>query len=134
MNKPVVAFVCTHNSCRSQIAEALAYKYANDAFEAYSAGTHPVERINPDAKRLLETEYKVDTNALYPKCLTDIPAPDIVITMGCGVQCPVLPCSHREDWGLADPTCKSDAEFLATMREIKRRVLDLRQRIEVGSL
>ncbi|MDM8270229.1 metalloregulator ArsR/SmtB family transcription factor [Thermophilibacter provencensis] len=127
--RPRVAFVCTHNSCRSQIAEALSRVLASDAFEAFSAGTHPADAVNPDALRLLRNVPGVDTARLRPKALDKLPPVDVVVTMGCGVQCPMLPCAHREDWGLEDPTGRGDEAFLATMDEIERRVRDLAERL-----
>ena len=126
-----VAFVCVHNSCRSQIAEALGKALAGDVFESYSAGTETKPRINQDAVRLMKLECGIDMEKTqYSKLLSDIPPVDVVITMGCNVQCPYLPCSHREDWGLEDPTGKEDAAFLETIRVIQEKVLDLRQRLQ----
>ena len=101
-----VAFVCVHNSCRSQIAEALGRHLASDVFESYSAGTETKPRINPDAVRLMKQVHGIDMEAegQRSKLLTDLPAVDVVVTMGCNVQCPWLPCQWREDWGLEDPT------------------------------
>lgn len=128
--KPKVAFVCVHNSCRSQIAEALGKHLASDVFESYSAGTETKDRINPDAVRLMKSRYDIDMEASQkPKLLADIPKVEIVVTMGCEVNCPWLPCKHREDWGLDDPTGQSDEVFLATMNTIERKVLDLKRRI-----
>ena len=125
-----VAFICVHNSCRSQIAEALGKLLAPDVFESYSAGTETKPRINQDAVRLMKQEYGVDMEASqYSKLLSEIPRVDVVITMGCNVQCPFLPCSHREDWGLDDPTGKSDEAFLDVIREIERKVLVLKDKL-----
>jgi len=125
-----VAFICVHNSCRSQIAEALGKKLAGDVFESYSAGTETKPRINQDAVRLMKQVHNIDMEATqYSKLLSDIPQVDVVITMGCNVQCPFLPCSHREDWGLEDPTGKSDAAFLKTIQRIEESILDLKQRL-----
>ena len=125
-----VAFVCVHNSCRSQIAEALGKKLASDVFESYSAGTETKPQINQDAVRLMKQVHHIDMEqAQYSKLLSDIPAVDVVITMGCNVRCPFLPCSHREDWGLEDPSGKSDEVFLETIRMIEEKVLDLRERM-----
>ena len=125
-----VAFVCVHNSCRSQIAEALGKKLASDVFESYSAGTETKPRINPDAVRLMKQVHGIDMEAAqYSKLLSDIPAVDVVITMGCNVHCPFLPCSHREDWGLEDPMGKSDEAFLDTIRLIEEKVLRLREQL-----
>ena len=125
-----VAFVCVHNSCRSQIAEALGKKLASDTFESCSAGTETKPRINQDAVRLMKDLHGIDMEASqYSKLLSDIPAVDVVITMGCNVQCPFLPCSHREDWGLEDPTGKDDEAFAATIRAIEEKILDLKSRL-----
>ena len=125
-----VAFVCVHNSCRSQIAEALGRKLASDTFESYSAGTETKPRINQDAVRLMKDLHGIDMEATqYSKLLSDIPPVDVVITMGCNVQCPFLPCSHREDWGLEDPTGKDDEAFVATIRAIEEKIIDLKSRL-----
>ncbi len=130
MNKPKVAFICVHNSCRSQIAEALGKYYAADVFECYSAGTHLKDQINPDAVRLVKSIYGIDMEKTQRnKLLEDIPAPDVVITMGCNVECPVMPCKMREDWGLEDPSGKSDEEFIRTIQTIESKVKDLRERL-----
>lgn len=129
-SKPNVAFICVHNSCRSQIAEALAKKLANDVFESYSAGTITKPTINQDAVRLMKEHYQIDMEqSQYSKLWNTLPNIDIIITMGCNVQCPSIPSEHREDWGLHDPTGKSDAEFIIIMEEISRKILDLKNRI-----
>ena len=125
------AFICVHNSCRSQIAEALGKKLACDVFESYSAGTETKPRINQDAVRLMKQVHGIDMEKTqYSKLLSGIPEVDVVVTMGCNVQCPFLPCSHREDWGLEDPTGKDDAAFLETIRLIEEKILDLRNRLK----
>ena len=125
-----VAFVCVHNSCRSQIAEALCRKLAGDVFESHSAGTETRPRINQDAVRLMKQVHSIDMEkSQYSKLLADIPEVDIVVTMGCNVHCPFLPCSHREDWGLEDPSGKSDEAFLETIRQIETKVLNLKARL-----
>ncbi len=135
MSKTKVAFICTHNSCRSQIAEALGKYYAGDVMECYSAGTETKPAINPDAVRLVKEIYGFDmSQTQYSKTLNQIPPVDIVITMGCGVQCPYLPCKHREDWGLDDPTRKSDAVFMDTIGKIKENILRLKRHIENNEL
>ena len=119
MPQPKVAFVCVHNSCRSQIAEALGKLLAADVFESYSAGTELKARINPDAVRVMKELYGIDMEKTQkPKLLDNIPPADVVVTMGCNVQCPVLPCKRREDWGLEDPTGQADEAFIAVIREI----------------
>lgn len=89
MEKVKVAYICVHNSCRSQIAEALSKKYASDVFESYSAGTMENDKLNPDALRLMKDIYGIDmAKDQYSKLIDDIPVVDIVITMGCNVSCP----------------------------------------------
>lgn len=126
--KPKVAFLCVHNSCRSQIAEALGKLLASDVFDSYSAGTETKPQINQDAVRLMKQLYSVDMEQTqHSKLLADIPPVDIVITMGCNVECPYLPCKRRENWGLDDPTGKSDTEFLAVIQSIEKHILHLKQ-------
>ena len=125
-----VAFICVHNSCRSQIAEALGKKLAGDVFESHSAGTETKPQINRDAVRLMKQLHGIDMDATQrSKLLSDIPPVDVVVTMGCNVQCPFLPCEHREDWGLEDPSGKNDEAFLETIRLIEEKVLDLKARL-----
>lgn len=127
--KPKVAFVCVHNSCRSQIAEALGRQLAADVFDSYSAGTETKPQINRDAVRLMKQLYGVDMEQnQYSKLLSEIPPVDIVITMGCNVSCPSLPCRYREDWGLDDPTGKEDDIFLDVIQSIEKKVYDLKSR------
>lgn len=126
-----VAFICTHNSCRSQIAEALGKLLAGDVFESYSAGTELKPRINPDAVRLMKARYGVDMELTQrSKLVAELPPIDVVITMGCGVQCPYLPAERREDWGLADPTGQPDAVFLETISMIERKILELKDSLK----
>ncbi|MBS5317046.1 MAG: arsenate reductase ArsC [Clostridiales bacterium] len=135
MQKLKVAFICVHNSCRSQMAEALGKHLASDVFESYSAGTELRPQINQDAVRIIKELHGIDMNETQrSKLLVDIPQVDIVVTMGCNVQCPNLPCKHREDWGLDDPSGKEDAEFIMTARTIEQKVLDLKAAIEAGIL
>lgn len=124
-----IAFICVHNSCRSQIAEALAKHYLSDLFECYSAGTEVKPQINQDAVRLMKELYSIDMELTqHSKLLSDIPPVDIVVTMGCNVACPTLPCKHREDWGLDDPTGKRDIEFIMVIKAIEQKILALRER------
>ena len=134
-NRPKVAFVCVHNSCRSQMAEAIAKILAADVFEAYSAGTEKENEINPVAVEVIKELYAVDMNATqHVKLLEALPRIDILVTMGCNVTCPYLPCQHREDWGLEDPSGKDKEAFLKTAALIKAKMLDLKKRIESGQL
>lgn len=129
--KPKVAFICVHNSCRSQMAEALGKHFASDAFESYSAGTETKPRINQDAVRIIKSLYGIEMEETQTsKLIDDIPKDiDIVITMGCNVECPYLPSKHREDWGLDDPSGKEDNEFITTAKTIEQKVMDLRRRV-----
>lgn len=126
-----VAFICVHNSCRSQIAEALGKYLASDVFESYSAGTETKPRINQDAVRLMKAKYGIDMEReQYSKLLSDIPPVDVVVTMGCNVSCPFLSCKLREDWGLEDPTGKRDEFFLEIINKIEQKVLELKEKIK----
>lgn len=131
--KPNVAFICVHNSCRSQMAEAIAKVFAGDAFNAYSAGTEIKDRINPVAVEVIKELYQVDLEKTQkPKLLQTLPPIDLVVTMGCNVNCPNFPAKNREDWGLEDPTGKAKDEFIKTAKIIERKVMDLRQRVLRG--
>lgn len=125
-----VAFICIHNSCRSQIAEALGKHFASAQFESYSAGTDTKQQINQDAVRLMKRLYSIDMEATqHSKLLSDIPPVDVIVTMGCNVACPALPCKHHEDWGLVDPTGKGDEAFLQIIKEIEQKSKDLARRV-----
>ncbi len=124
-----IAFVCVHNSCRSQMAEALAKKYASDVFEVYSAGTELVPQINQDAVAVIKEFHNIDMNETQKsKLISDIPTVDIVITMGCNVNCPTLPCEYRTDWGLDDPSGKEKEEFVKTMNTIYDNIMTLKEK------
>ena len=125
-----VAFICVHNSCRSQIAEALGKRLASDVFESYSAGTETKPQINQDAVRLIKALYGIDMEQTqYSKLISAIPTPDIAISMGCNVGCPFIGRPFDENWGLDDPTGKSDDEFKAVIEEIQKNVLALKQHL-----
>ena len=135
MKKPTVAFICVHNSCRSQIAEALGKLLAHDTFHSYSAGTEKKDQINQDAVALMKELYDLDMEATQQSKLIDVlPEIDIVITMGCNVTCPYLPAQHREDWGLEDPSGKPRESFLKTIKTIEANILDLQERILKGEI
>ncbi len=125
-----VAFLCVHNSCRSQIAEALGKHFAGDVFESFSAGTETKPQINQDAVRLMKQLYGIDMEKTQrPKLLEELPPVDVVVTMGCNVACPTLPCKHREDWGLDDPTGTGDEAFVAVIAQIEGKIKELAERI-----
>ena len=130
MTKPKVAFICVHNSCRSQIAEALGTLLAGDVFESYSAGTQTKPRIDQDAVRLMKELYGIDMEQTQrPKSFSDIPEPDIAISMGCTVGCPCIGRPFDDNWGLDDPTGKGDDAFKRAIDEIRARILELKQRL-----
>ncbi len=129
-----VAFVCIHNSCRSQMAEGYGRTLGEGIFDAYSAGTEDYPEVKPLAVQVME-EDGVDMSTHRPKLLSDIPEDiDILITMGCGVECPYVPCSHREDWGLEDPSGGPIEGFRDTRDIVKGKVKNLIQRIESGEI
>lgn len=131
--KPKVAFVCVHNSCRSQIAEALGKKLAADVFESYSAGTEIKWHINPDAIRIMKHMYDIDMEVdQYSKLIKDIPKPDVVVTMGCNVACPCIPGSVIVDWNLDDPTDQSDGIFINTIKNIESKIIELKKAISAN--
>ncbi len=128
MKKLKVAFVCIHNSCRSQITEALGKRLVSDVFDCYSAGTEIKNQINQDAVRIMKERYGIDMeNDQYPKLISDIPQMDIIITMGCNANCPNIPCSYREDWGLEDPSGKNDSAFIDIAKQIEQKLKKLKE-------
>lgn len=131
MRKLKVAFICVHNSCRSQIAEALGKKLAFDVFESYSAGSEKKMQINQDAVGIIKKLYGIDMEKTqYSKLVCDIPTPDILISMGCNVECPYIGMPFDDDWGLDDPIGKSEEEYIKVIKEIEGKVLALRERIQ----
>ena len=124
MNKKKVAFICVHNSCRSQIAEALGKHLASDIFESYSAGTETKPQINQDTVRIMKETYGIDmeANSQHSKLITDIPDVDIAISMGCNVGCPFIGRAFDDNWGLQDPTGQSDEVFIKVIKEIEKRI------------
>lgn len=129
-----VAFICVHNSCRSQIAEALGKLFASDVFESYSAGTETKPQINQDAVRIMKEQYGIDMERTqYSKLITDIPTPDIAISMGCNVGCPFIGREFDENWSLEDPTGKTDEDFKFIIKEIEKNILKLRSEMSVIS-
>lgn len=129
-----IAFICIHNSCRSQMAEAWGNKLLSDISEIYSAGTEDYPEVKPLAVAVM-SEVGIDTSNQYPKLLKDIPQKlDILITMGCGVECPYVPADYREDWGLDDPSGGPIEDFRITRDLIEEKVKQLRERILNGDL
>ena len=127
MTKKKVAFICVHNSCRSQIAEALGKKLIGDRYECYSAGTETKAQINQDAVRLMKELYGIDMEeSQYSKTIDKIPEPDIAISMGCDVGCPYIGRTFDDNWGLEDPTGKGDEIFKKVIGEIENKVRALK--------
>lgn len=132
MSKKKIAFICVHNSCRSQIAEALGKHLASDVFESYSAGTEIKSSINQDAVRIMKEMYGIDMEQTqYSKLILDIPKPDIAISMGCNVGCPFIGRAFDDNWGLEDPTGKSDDEFKVVIEKIRKDILKLKNELSV---
>ncbi len=124
--KKKIAFICVHNSCRSQIAEALGKHLRGEEFDFYSAGTETKPQINQDAVRLMKKLYGIDIELTqYSKTIEKIPLPDIAISMGCDVGCPFIGRAFDDDWGLPDPTGKSDAEFVDVIKKIEQKIVEL---------
>ncbi len=131
MTKLKVAFICVHNSCRSQIAEALGNYFASDVFESYSAGTETKPRINQDAVRIMKELYDIDMEKTqYSKLINEIPSPDIAVSMGCNVGCPFIGRAFDDNWELEDPTGKSDEEFRRIISKIEENIFKLKVEIE----
>ena len=123
-NKKAIAFICVHNSCRSQIAEALGKLYISDKYDCYSAGTEVKPQINQDAVRIMKDLYGIDmeANGQHSKLIDSIPNPDIAVSMGCNVACPFIGRPFDDDWGLSDPTGKEDEEFKKVISEIELKL------------
>ena len=125
--KKKIAFICVHNSCRSQIAESLAKHFRGDEFDFYSAGTETKSKINSDAVRLVKKLYGIDMEQTqYSKLISDIPSVDVAISMGCNVTCPYIGKDFDDNWQLDDPTGKSDEEFIKVINTIEEKVRSLK--------
>ena len=134
MEKIKVGFICVGNSCRSQMAEGFARDYGGDILEVYSAGTDPAPEVKPNAVEAM-AEKGIDISDQYPKLLKEIPGElDILITMGCNVECPYIPCKFREDWGLDDPAGHPIEVFRETRDIIEDKVKDLIKKVKTGEL
>ena len=136
MSKIKVAFICVHNSCRSQIAEAFGRHLAPDVFQSYSAGTETKPQINQDAVRIMKELYNIDMKAegQLSKLVSDILEPDIAISMGCNVGCSFIGRPFDDNWGLEDPTGKSDEEFKIVIEQIKHDILELKSRLNYNEI
>ena len=123
---PTVLFVCVHNAGRSQMAAGFLNHLAGDRIEVLSAGSQPADQINPIAVQAM-SEVGIDIAAEQPKVLTpeSVQASDVVITMGCGDECPFYPGKRYEDWKLDDPAGQGIDAVRPIRDEIRRRVEDL---------
>ena len=122
-----IAFLCVHNSCRSQIAEALGKHFRGNEFDFYSAGTETKPQINQDAVRLMKQLYGIDMEKTqYSKTIDKIPTSDMVISMGCDVGCPYIGKAFDDNWNLPDPTGKSDAEFIHVIKQIESNLKQIK--------
>ncbi|MBM7517641.1 arsenate reductase ArsC [Nocardioides nitrophenolicus] len=126
MTRPTVLFVCVHNAGRSQMAAAFLQHLAGDRIEVLSAGSQPADQVNPVAVAAM-AEVGVDIGARQPKVLTDaaVRQADVVVTMGCGDECPFFPGKRYEDWVLDDPAGQDLAAVRPIRDEIRRRVTAL---------
>ncbi len=124
--KKKIAFLCVHNSCRSQIAEALGKHLLGDKYDFYSAGSETKPQINQDAVRLMKILYGIDMERTqYTKTFDKLPAPDVVISMGCEVGCPFVGRAFDDNWGMPDPTGQDDETFIRTIKQIEERIKNL---------
>ena len=119
-----IAFICVHNSCRSQIAEGLCKNLRKDLI-SYSAGTETKPQINQDAVRIMKDNYNIDISSYKSKLLSDIPKCDIYVSMGCNFMCPFVGRDYDYNFNINDPTGKSDEEFIIAIEEIKKKILEL---------
>ncbi len=114
------------------MAEGFAKFYGADVIEAYSAGTEISGKIDPNAILVMQ-QIGIDISNQYSKSIDSLPKQlDIVITMGCGVNCPYIPCQHIEDWGLDDPAGKPLEEYVRIRNQIEKKVKELIERIKNG--
>jgi arsenate reductase len=132
MTKPTVLFLCTHNAGRSQMAMGFFSHLARDQAVAYSGGSAPADQINPAAIQAM-AEKGIDITAEHPKRWTDdmVHAADVVITMGCGDTCPVLPGHRYEEWVLPDPAGQPPEAVRPIRDEIEQRVRTLLEQLDV---
>ncbi len=121
-----VVFACLHNAGRSQMAQALFERVANGRHEARSAGTQPAERVHPEVVAAMQ-EIGVELADRAPRRLgrDDAQWADVVVTMGCGDECPYVPGTRYVDWELPDPAGRPIAEVRRIRDEIARRVDEL---------
>ena len=120
-----IAVLCIRNSCRSQIAEALCRHLGGDRFTCYSAGSEPGDNVDPTAVRLMQEIYGIDLSTNRPKKISDLPKIDIIVTMGCGIACPVIPGTQRIEWHIDDPVGKGEEAYWMTLIHIEDNIRTL---------
>lgn len=125
-DRPTVLFLCVHNAGRSQMAAGFLRHLAGDRIDVLSAGSEPADAINPAAVAAM-AEKGIDISAQQPRRWSDdtVEAADVIVTMGCGDACPVLPGKRYVDWELDDPAGKGVEEVRPIRDEIERRVRTL---------
>lgn len=132
--KPRVAFLCSHNSCRSQVAEALAKEIASDTFEAYSAGIEPSYTVDDRTAWMLLEYCSYDITERYPKHVSELPDVDIVISMGYGNDFSNVPCTYTENWELESPKDQEDNAYRRMIEDVRSKVCDLRDKIRLNGI
>ena len=135
MSKPTVLFVCVHNAGRSQMAAGFLQALAGDRIDVLSAGSQPADQINPMAVEAMR-EVGIDIAGEQPKVLTteSVQASDVVITMGCGDECPYFPGKRYEDWELEDPAGQGIEAVRPIRDEIRGRIEELIASFEVSKV
>jgi arsenate reductase len=130
--RPSVLFLCVHNAGRSQMALGFFNHLAGGRAVAWSGGSEPADQVNPSAVEAM-AEIGIDITGETPRRWTfdDLAAADVVVTMGCGDTCPVVPGKRYEDWELEDPKGKTVEETRPIRDEIGRRVAQLLQQLDV---
>lgn len=131
-----VAFICVKNSCRSQMAEALARHLASDVIDPVSGGTEPAKNVDPGAVTAMK-EIGIDISRACPKQLSReiLQSLDLVVHMGCGAPgiCLTVPGIPSEDWGIEDPVGKSVEKYREVVGIIEKKILDLAARLRSGN-
>lgn len=129
-----VAFLCPHNSCRSQVAEALAREIASDTFEAYSAGSEPSYTVDDRTAWMLLEYCSYDITEKYPRHVSELPEVDIVINMSSDDEFSDVPCTYSESWVLDSPKGQEDNAYRRMIEDIRSRICDLRDKIRLNSI
>ncbi len=131
MEKIKIGFICVHNSCRSIMAEGICREKYGELFEVYSGGTEENSVVKQDALTTLKNVYDIE-GEFSSKLIDTLPELDVVITMGCNVECPHLPSKYREDFGIDDPSHKSQEIFELSAKLIEAKIDLLALKIKTG--